>query len=330
MRLFFARYVLHPIKKLNAVSEGAARDGALLKLELPDGTCGYADLHPWPELGDENVSKQLEALKAERPTALTAQSLWMANRDAKARAQKTSLARTDVQIPNNFLLADLASLTPALLDEIAGKGYRCLKLKCGRDVKVESRAVNLLADRGGFRLRLDFNGRGTRESLIQFLERVKPESDSFIDYVEDPASYDAELWKFLRRRWKLGLDHEVLRAPWSLQEAPEADVLILKPARQNVEENVKIAFHWGMPVTVTSSMDHPVGVMHAYVIAQELKKTHGEKILTAGCLTTQLYHQDLFSKDVKTEGPYLLPAKGFGIGFDQALAETTWQPISSL
>src|SRR5260221_7143857 len=74
------RYELIPRVRLNARAGEGARRGALLNA---DG--GYADIHPWPELGDASLDEQLALLSTGETTALTAQSLRAGAADAPPR-----------------------------------------------------------------------------------------------------------------------------------------------------------------------------------------------------------------------------------------------------
>ena len=64
-----------------------ARRGALIRV---DG--GFADVHPWPELGDAPLDEQLALLARGETTPLTRASLHWARVDADARARGVSIA----------------------------------------------------------------------------------------------------------------------------------------------------------------------------------------------------------------------------------------------
>ena len=86
MKVSIYKYELKAPFTANASSAKASRSGALLKISWPSGKTGYADLHPWPELGDEKLDDQLAMLEKLRLTPLTEQSINFAKRDAEARA----------------------------------------------------------------------------------------------------------------------------------------------------------------------------------------------------------------------------------------------------
>src|SRR6476659_4640671 len=73
----FWRYELTPKRRLSAVADAGPRRGALIRV---DG--GYADIHPWPELGDLPLDEQLALLARGETPSLTASSLEVASIDA--------------------------------------------------------------------------------------------------------------------------------------------------------------------------------------------------------------------------------------------------------
>ena len=88
MKISFSSYAL-----------AAKRQGALLKVEFEEGMIGYADCHPWPELGDVPLQEQLHLLARAEKTALTACALEWALLDATARKVKKPLLN---QTSNNL------------------------------------------------------------------------------------------------------------------------------------------------------------------------------------------------------------------------------------
>jgi hypothetical protein len=78
---------------------------------------------------------------------------------------------------------------------------------------------------------------------------------------------------------------------------------------------------------VTSSLDHPVGVAHASIVAGIIKKNTINRILDCGCYTTKLYKPNEFSIKIKDQGPYILNSPGMGIGFDDLLGGISWQVV---
>ena len=222
------RYELIPLARLNARAGEGARRGALLNV---DG--GYADVHPWPELGDASLDEHLALLARGETTALTAQSLRAAAVDAAARRAGRSLF-DGLKVPRSHWPA-AAGEAPAAFDTI--------KVKMpGRDLPSTGR------------LRLDFNATldaGVFAALAPTLPRDR------IDFVEDPCPYDPATWRELRDRTglRLALDREIA--------LEGVDVLVIKPAIQDVEGLASD----DREIVVTSYMDHPVGQLHAAAVA---------------------------------------------------------------
>ncbi len=323
MKIFFAPYQLQSLGRLNAKSPGGLREGTLLKVLGPYGI-GYADLFPWPELGDAHLETHLSSLKTKSPTNLAQRSLALADKDARARDRRESLG-LDRDLKNNALVTDVTDVTDSQIHRWIEQGFSTVKVKCGVDAAAEIELIERLVDLGGLKIRLDFNS-GSRDYLQKFMNLFPSNFDSHLQYVEDPCVYDPEVWGRLRERWPLALDRETEKI-LSSGEKPVADVLILKPARQDVEPLMKWALRWNLSVTVTSSMDHPVGVVHAAVVGLELSRLHGNRILDAGCLTLDQYEANEFSKALPRRGPFVSVPIGFGIGFEKLLQETPWKEL---
>lgn len=327
MKFFVSPYHLKSATSPNAQTPATTRSGVLLKVQWPNGKVGYTDLHPWPEMGDQPLNEQLMNLQKLRLTPQTEQAIWCAKRDANARAEKKSLFPTGIQLRNNYLIENVASLGVGELDEIAQRGFTTLKLKCGRDLEEEVKVVNRIAGRGDFRLRLDFNATATPALFEKFISQINKQSLPTIEYVEDPFPYEHESWREARKLVRIAIDFESRKLDWNKTQRPSCDVVILKPVRMDVEKIVEVALHWRLKIAVTSAMDHPVGVMHAICVALELKKKHDPHVLEAGCLTLRHYQMDSFAAAVPVQGPFFMKPMGFGIGFDDLLASQSWTAL---
>src|SRR5258708_24582201 len=86
MDCYFWRYELAPKRRLSAIARDAPREGALIRIGD-----GFADVHPWPELGDLPLDDQLALLARGETTALTRQSLSFVSIDERARLASRSL-----------------------------------------------------------------------------------------------------------------------------------------------------------------------------------------------------------------------------------------------
>lgn len=287
------RYELIPRARLNARAGEGGRRGALLNI---DG--GYADVHPWPELGDAPLDEQLARLARGETTALTAQSLRFAAADAAARRAGRSLF-DGLTVPRSHWPA-AAGEAPAEFDII--------KIKMpGSELPPAGR------------LRLDFNATldaGAFARLARTLPRERIDSDrERIDFVEDPCPYDPATWRALREETglRLALDRQIA--------FDGVDVLVIKPAIQRAEE----AELGDREIVVTSYMDHPVGQLHAAAVAARVAPN-----AICGLVTHLLYEPNAFSERLRLDGARLVPPGGSGIGFDDLLEGLPWTKLTTM
>jgi O-succinylbenzoate synthase len=324
-------YSLTPLGSLNANSKGEGNSGALFKISWNSegaNLTGYGDFHSWAQLGDASMKDQLKNIELGIKNPHFEQTIWLAHRDALARSQKRSLFQHPVQIQSNYLVSDADNFELAALGELKQAGFKTLKLKVGRNLKSEIALMNEAAS-VGLRLRLDFNASATLPLFLNYLNQLEPRILDQIEYIEDPFPFDLKDWQEARKFAKIALDNEYDKVPWAdLTKAP-CDVLILKPAKLNVQNTIEIASRWNLKVAVTNYMDHPVGTVHALSVAMDLKKQYGDMILDGGFLTQHLYKADLFSEQLTVRNSELIPAAGLGIGFDQLLETLPWLQIKS-
>jgi len=182
--MFIHRYRLIPR------SGAAPREGALLRVGG-----GFADVHPWPELGDASLDEQLALLARGETTPLTRASLHWAAVDASARVRGVSLFE-GLTIPLSHWPGNAP---PAAFDTVKTKG------------------VLPVPDR--VRIRIDFNVRLTADEFLRIAPALPQER---IDFIEDPCPYDAALWRLLREKTGLRLALDRFEGV--------ADVLVHKPA----------------------------------------------------------------------------------------------------
>lgn len=182
--MFVHRYQLIPLRG------GAPRRGALLRVGG-----GFADVHPWPELGDAPLDEQLALLARGETTPLTRASLHWASVDASARARGDSLFE-GLAIPASHWSGNEP---PDGFDTVKTKGV----------MPVPEHV----------RIRIDFNARLSSAEFLRVAETLPKER---IDFIEDPCPYDERLWRSLRVHTglRLALDRFV----------GAADVLVHKPA----------------------------------------------------------------------------------------------------
>ena len=185
MRLWIHRYTL-------TRRTGGVREGALLR-----AGDGFADVHPWPELGDAPVDAQLAGLERDELTPLTRAALHWAAIDGEARTRGVSLF-DGLTIP----LSHWPGNDPPA-------GFDTIKIK------------GVMPAPDQVRLRIDFNA---RLSAAEFLEIAATLPRERIDFIEDPCPYDERVWDELRDRTGLRLALDRFEGV--------ADVLVHKPALQ--------------------------------------------------------------------------------------------------
>jgi o-succinylbenzoate synthase len=211
-------YELRPRRRLSTIAAKGPRHGALIRVGG-----GFADVHPWPELGDPALDEQLAGLRRGEATPLTASSLRFAALDAASRRDDRSLFDGLTIPPSHWPGAD------------PPEGFDTVKLK----------SLDTMPDH--VRLRIDFNGMLTPDAFERIAATLPRER---IDFVEDPCPYDAATWRALRRRTglRLALDRGT--------GTEDADVIVVKPAVQEIPSTQA-------EIVVTSYMDHPLGQLCA-------------------------------------------------------------------
>jgi O-succinylbenzoate synthase len=216
--IWYWRYTLIPRRPLSAIAIAGPRHGALIRVDD-----GFADVHPWAELGDLPLDEQLVRLARGETTSLTAASLRFAAIDAVARREGRSVFDGLTIPPSHWPGAD----PPA--------GFDTVKLK----------SIDRIPD--DVRLRIDFNATLTPDEFVRIAATLPRER---IDFIEDPCPYDATTWRTLRNRTglRLALDRGT--------GTEDVDVLVVKPAVQEIPPS-------RAEIIVTSYMDHPLGQLCA-------------------------------------------------------------------
>lgn len=326
MKIYHHLYELFPRTRIGAVAEATPRRGALLRVRFSDRKVGYADCHPWPELGDAPLSKQLDLLHQGKLTELTERSIELATLDAQARAAGKSLWE-GVKIPESHaLFPDRRTLSSLELESLAHQGFSLIKIKMGsgeveEDAKwikknfAELRALKI-------KLRIDFNGALTSELFKKFLGELGS-TQSVIDFVEDPTPYDAQVWReFQRSAVRIALD----RCPLKMESSLEPDsfsVLVFKPAIRSLEWAKKMQSQFSVSLVTTTYADHPLGQVGAAWCAAQLEQSE-----TAGLLSHTIYQFHPFMELIQTKKNILQPPPGTGWGFDELLRGIEWLPIT--
>lgn len=282
MQIWFHRYRLNPGRPLSSVARPGPREGALLRVGD-----GFADLHPWPEFGDETLDEQLARLAKGELTPLLRGTLHLARLDREAREKGRSLFE-GLTIP----LSHWPGAEPP-------DGFDTVKLKSTARIPPD------------VRIRIDFNATLTSDEFVRIAEELPRER---IDFIEDPVRYGPAEWRSLRAVTGLRL---ALDLSWTGEQPHSSfDVLVHKPARNPDWPDFE------GEIVVTSYMDHPVGQLGAAFVAASHEVSD-----RCGLMTHVLYEPDEFVESIRTDGARILPPEGSGIGFDDLLEALPWKTL---
>jgi o-succinylbenzoate synthase len=314
MKIRHSLYQLISKRPIHAKKTHTTRPGALLQVEFDDGTLGYADCHPWEELGDLPLQTQLELLKSGKCTRLTARSLYFAKADAKARADRRNLLDPRIIPKSHYLVTLLDETSLADIKMASEKGFTHFKLKMGNDLKREEELIReLIKLFPKARLRLDFNAKLSREEFISFLDRISSAIPS-IDFIEDPFSFNYASWRQIQETFSVALAaDEFYKTAYGHPEA--AKILIMKPAVHTLK-----SISSGQRLITTSYLDHPIGQISAAYMAS-LAKTSLDHDEICGLLSHETYEMNPFSQMIDHNGPALQAVQGYGLGFDELLSK---------
>lgn len=287
-------YALKRRVKPNAVTAGESQRGALIKIQDIEGNEGFSDLCPWPSLGDQTLD---EELASQGP--LYQRALDLALLDLEARKNKKVLV-TPEPVKNNILISDFRDL----------KGdfdFSKVAVKIKGNEHVYDFAKFLVENISRFKtIRIDFNNCISEFLFSEFIHLLSEDVFKKIEYIEDPFFFHRDQWNQFSAKVKLMLD-------WKQAEEQNWHFRVWKPSR---EDKMQV-----QDFSITSSMEHPVGLVHGLHFAQMYpKKTHG-------FLTLSHYEDSEFNQAFKVEGDQLTyQADGYGIGFTTLLSKLNWIP----
>ncbi len=337
----YSPYTLVPINfsheefRLNGKTKNPLRDGALLRVEwvqkqakAPTPLVGYADLFPWPEFGDKPLLEQFEMFKQRKITNIFSQAVTLAKHDADLRQKRVNGFAGLNPVSNHYTAINPAALSTGDMRQIAIEGFHSVKLKFDTNIDEAARVIHELVLSTSFKLLLDFNCCLNMELFTAFVNQLSLVARARIEFVEDPMPWNLEHWQQAHQMLPLALDFEYEKVNFgNFQLSAPFKVIVIKPARQNVDNMLKQAFRLGCKVVITSSMDHPLGVAHAALAASELKKHHPNTVLDCGLLTLDLYQKTDFHQQIKYSGPMFFSTIGTGVGFDGLLQRLNWKKI---
>lgn len=275
--LSFHHYQLTPKIAPNRLSTVSKRSGALVKVKFKGfSRNGFADLFPWPELGDEPLDLQVKSLIQGTPLRLAAASLTWAFYEAKAASLGKKLTQ-EVSYPCHKTLLDRnQQIEPC---------FQIAKLKISAETLQEWETIEALRERyPKLKWRFDFNGLfKTKSEARTFYNKISNAMLEAIDFLEDP--YCPELME----------DPEALKIFEDLAVAvdrhptPKAlavnEIWVIKPVYFSPEYLFTELRNFRGKVVITSNMDHALGQLTALHAAREISKILGARLLPGGLLT---------------------------------------------
>lgn len=315
MKISYSLYELICKRPIETKKTYTSRKGALLQVELEDGHKGYADCHPWEELGDLPLQTQLDLLKDGRCTRLTARSIHFAKADAFARSKKQNLLESRKIPMSHYLISKLDRDSLNEINSASGDGFTHFKIKLGNDIAKEEELLReIVKNFPKLKLRLDFNNKLTNEQFISFLDHWTS-LHQMIDFVEDPFPFNYATWRQVQETFKVALAaDEHYKAAYGHPEA--AKVLIMKPAIHTLKP-----IDMGQRLVVTSYLDHPLGQMSAAYMASFACEE------PCGLLSQHTYQSNPYAEMIEHKGPWLKGVKGHGFGFDELLKKQVFVPV---
>ena len=317
MNMTCAFYELEAHHSLNAVSSALKRQGALLKVVFKAGVVGYADCHPWPEMGDLPLTQQLKCLARGELTPITRCALEFAKLDAKARLEGKQILASQPIPRSHFLITALLDLTPQGVQQVIRQGYTRVKLKMGRHLDQEIQCLHSLFSNSSLKLRLDFNETLSPAAFHDFLQQIRKLHDR-IEFIEDPFPFHADEWASIQKEgWTLACDRQ---APLACDQPESARVLIIKPALQAFAEWQK----WIHQTRIVVFLGHPLGQTAAAYVASQVDpfccSVHG-------LLSHHVYRPTSFSEQLNWKNPQFMIPSGKGFGFDDELQQLEWTSL---
>lgn len=316
--MHYHEYFLVAQGQLNAKSEIFRRPGALIMND--EG--GFGCIHPWPELGDATLEKELDAIRRGDPLSLGKRALECAKVDAKARAEGISLFH-DLRIPESHATLP-PSISPSTVRIMANHGFRAGKIKALANIdSTRERLTTLAAMAPHWRWRLDFNAVLTVNEAAGFWKSLPGELKQKIDFIEDPCNFTQESWQQLTMEGlpiACDLGSDICHQPKITIDIPM--VRVIKPARER-SPKLRTGSH-----VFTSVMDHPIGQLWAaYCAAYYYNDTPQNEVPLCGLCTHLLFKKDAFIEALGDISPTINVPEGTGLGFDDLLTGLEWKKL---
>jgi len=323
VRLRVAPYRLAPRA---AVGLGGSRDRSGMLLEVwPEGlkAPGYADCHPWPELGDPPLALHREALRRGQPTSLLERAFALGAADAEARSRGEGLF-AGLTVPPSHALVSLSEL-PELPTLLGATGAASVKVKVGERPSEEARALARAHQaHPALRWRLDANGRFAADDFRGFWRSLPPTLRPLVDFIEDPTPFDATLWAALSAELGCVFAWDRGSSAWA-PGCPGVGVLVSKPAWDDSLALARRVAGTGVGLVITTALGHPLGSLAAAWVAARAATVPSLEVLSCGLLSHAAYRPDAFSEALRVDEGVLRPLPGAGLGLGSLLEALAWE-----
>lgn len=318
--IYLARYQLRAkATQLNAASPRREFEGALIQIGE-----GFANLHPWPELGDPPLQKCLADLAGRRRWPIVRRAVRCAEFDAAARLHEDWMFE-EMEVPQSHCTLPVPDRRQVEL--AIENGFSAIKLKVGRDLVAEGLFLReAAAAHPRLSWRLDANEHPTREAMRDFLLALPEGTRDAIEFVEDPCPFSEESWSLLHRETGVALAIDRESGP-NVSTAKSAQVVVIKPAIDEPWLLAEAAASKGQRVIVTSYMDHPLGQAFAAWEAGRLSLQFPGLVGLCGLQTHGLFEPTEWTAALGEVRPEFTPCAWTGLGFDELLETLLWKKI---
>lgn len=222
----------------------------------------------------------------------------------------------------------------------------CLvKVKIGSDLQRELETLNELFKRNSkITWRLDFNESLNFTEFLEFWKALNLNLQKQVQFCEDPVAWNLDHWQRLR---DLGvplaadrvLDRQlnfvgvptVQRSTVIMQILELSSFIVLKPAQRDCCSLLAQSFFQGFlksaptkKIVVTSYLDHPIGIMHAYHEALKIYQIVPHYLCHCGLASMVAYEDTDFNIVRNIQTVKNSEANEFGVGFQQELERQNW------
>ncbi len=304
--------------ELKKKHQNFVRHGVLLKVEFARSIIGHADLHPWPEKGEEDLPFHLKSLKEKNPSPLCVRALTLAYEEALSREEgKYLLAGLKIPI-SHYLIEDIENFQN--VDKVLREGFRVFKVKLASPLERQTRKlIDWMENLGSLvRWRVDFYEKLDGEKWKKWLEQFPP--SPFLDFIEIPFEYTEKLCG-KSSPWPLALD---VWESGKRTTSPSLPYLVWKCSRKNFNELLeKWQANLFEKVVFTHSLAHPVDQLMSASCAARFYRMCPSLEQVCGLVQKDIYETHAFS--LPDSGPFFPRRSGLGLGFDEMFKHLSWK-----